>query len=688
MKLFLESVANLRDHFSICQANILGRAIPVLLVFCVSTLFNLAMADEISVFDANEDDALYFDSIPSVFGASKHEQKVTEAPATVSVITAEEIARYGYRNLAEILASLPGIYMTNDRNYGYVGIRGFSLPGDFNSRILILVDGQRYDDPIYMSTGVLHDFPMDVDLIERVELIRGPGSALYGSAAMLGVVNIISKRGRDISGVELNAEYGSFDTYKIRASYGTRFDNGLEVMLSATKYDSDGQTRLYYPEYDDPDTNNGIYVNNDHESHKSVRAVIGYKNFNFSAAWSKRKKGMPTSSYGTVFNDNRAYTDDDYLVLAMAYSSIWADRFEVSAHVGYVNYHYDGDYPYDWPPVTINRDKSEGRSIDAEFFAGFDLNERHRLLLGFEGRYAFRQNQSNFDILEDGPWFYLDERQDASNWGVFIQDDIALTPKLSAVLGLRYDHYDTFGGHTSPRLALVYKLTDTSTLKALYGEAFRVPNSYELYYNDDGNTSKPPENLRPEQTDYYELVFEHSFSPSLRGSISLYKYYVHHVLEVVEDPDDELLQVQNGTTWDISGLEIILEGKGPWGTEGRISYSHSDGHDEESDDTLANAPRHMAKLNIGFPILDDKLKVGFELQYSSRRKLLEEGWSRSYLVANLGLQTRTFSNGLWAGLYVYNIFDEVIEHVPGEEFLQRVIEQDGRGLMFRLTGTF
>ena len=174
MKLSMESIANRRDHFSVCQANILARAIPALLVFCVSTLFNLAMADEESVSDANEDDALYFDSIPSVFGASKHEQKVTEAPATVSVITAEEIARYGYRNLAEILASLPGIYMTNDRNYGYVGIRGFSLPGDFNSRILILVDGQRYDDPIYMATGVLQDFPMDIDLIERVELIRGP----------------------------------------------------------------------------------------------------------------------------------------------------------------------------------------------------------------------------------------------------------------------------------------------------------------------------------------------------------------------------------------------------------------------------------------------------------------------------------------------------------------------------------
>ncbi|MDX2417064.1 MAG: TonB-dependent receptor [Xanthomonadales bacterium] len=688
MKFSMDPVWNCRGRFIICQSNILERASPALLAFCVSVLFSLAMADEISASDAIADDALFFDSIPSVFGASKYEQKVTDAPATVSVITADEIARYGYRNLAEILASLPGMYMTNDRNYGYLGVRGLSLPGDYNSRILILIDGQRYDDPIYLATGILQDFPMDVDLIERLELIRGPGSALYGSAAMLGVVNIITKRGRDISGVEFNAQYGSFDTYKIRASYGARLDNGLEVMLSATKYESDGQKKLYYPEYDDPETNNGIYVNNDHDSHESVKAALGYKDFSFNAAWAKRKKGIPTASYETLFNDNRAYTNDDYLVMAMAYSSVWADRFDVSAHVGYVSYQYDGDYPYDWPPVIINRDESDGRAFDAEFHAGFDLGERNRLLLGIEGRYSHRQDQSNFDILEDGHSFNLDEKRDSTNWGVFIQDDLTLTPKINVVLGLRYDHYDNFGGNTSPRLAMVYKLTDTSTLKALYGQAFRAPNGYELYYNDDGFTSKPPENLQPEETEYFELVLEHSFNQSLRATISLYKYHLHFVLVTVTDPEDDLLQYQNGPTVDVSGLEVVLEGDGPWGTEGRISYSHNDGHDETDGEKLPNSPRHMAKLNLGFPILDDKLSAGFELQYSSRRKLLEEGWSRSYLVANLGLQTRTFSNGIWVGLYLYNLFDEVIEHVPGEEFEQRVIEQDGRSLMFRLTGTF
>lgn len=667
--------------------------------FCVKLLVTLLLVSGLapgqSVW-AHEDlttgelevDALYFDLIPSVFGASKYEQKITEAPATVSVVTAEEIARYGYRTIGEILASLPGLYMTNDRNYGYLGIRGFSKPGDFNSRILVLVDGQRYDDSIYLSTGTLTDFPVDVDLIERLEFIRGPGSALYGSAALLGVVNIMTKRGRDISGFETSAEYGSFDTYKIRGSYGTRLDNGLEILLSATKYDSDGQDSLYYLEFDDPSTNNGIYEDNDDDSFESFKAKIGYQNYTFDAAWSSRDKRIPTASYGTVFNDDRAYTNDEYLILGLTYASTWADRLDVTGTLGYTKYDYVGDYPYDWPPVVLNHDVAYANSIGGEFSIGYVLNEQHHLLLGVEGRNAFRQDQLNFDKTPDGPLIYLDDKRSSNNWGVFLQDDITVTPKLNAMLGLRYDNYTAFGGSFSPRVALVYNLPDRFTLKALYGEAFRVPNSYELYFNDDYVTTKPSENLQPEQTQSYELVLEYRFTPSLGGSVSLYKYYVDDVIVLVTDPEDDLLQTQNGATQDIKGLELVLEGRGPWGTEGRLSYAYNDGHDEITKAEPVNSPRHSAKLNFGFPILAEKLSGGAELQYESRRKLLKDGWSRSSLVANLGMETGSFLGSWKISFHVYNVFDTVIEHPGGEEHVQRVIEQNGRSFRLKLVGTF
>lgn len=141
-----------------------------------------------------------------VYGASQYVQKVTEAPASVTIITAEEIKKYGYRTLADILQSVNGFYVTNDRSYSYIGVRGFNRPGDYNSRVLLLVDGHRLNDNIYDQAGIGTESPIDVDLIDRVEIIRGPSSSLYGTNAFFGVINVIMKRGRDINGIELSTE--------------------------------------------------------------------------------------------------------------------------------------------------------------------------------------------------------------------------------------------------------------------------------------------------------------------------------------------------------------------------------------------------------------------------------------------------------------------------------------------------
>jgi len=183
---------------------------------------------------AMDEEAMLFEEIPSVFGASKYEQKVTEAPASVSIVTAEEIARYGYRTLADILQSLRGFYVSNDRNYQYSGVRGFGRPGDYNNRLLLLIDGHRANDNVYNSAYIGHEFPVDVDLIDRVEVIRGPSSSIYGTSAFFGVINVITKRGRDYQGVEVSSEAGNYDAYNGRLSYGDRYGSGFELLVSGT----------------------------------------------------------------------------------------------------------------------------------------------------------------------------------------------------------------------------------------------------------------------------------------------------------------------------------------------------------------------------------------------------------------------------------------------------------------------
>ncbi len=134
--------------------------------------------------------------IPTVYGASKHEQKITEAPATVSIITRDDFQLFGHRALADALRSVRGFYVTGDRAYTYLGLRGVNRPGDYGGGMLLMIDGQRLNDPVGDQAFNGGEFPLDVDLIERVEVIRGPGSSLYGNNAFFGVIT--SSRGADV----------------------------------------------------------------------------------------------------------------------------------------------------------------------------------------------------------------------------------------------------------------------------------------------------------------------------------------------------------------------------------------------------------------------------------------------------------------------------------------------------------
>ena len=173
--------------------------------------------------------------IDSVYGASSYNQKVTEAPSSITIVTSNQIQRYGYRTLADILRSVRGFYVTNDRNYSFLGVRGFSRPGDYNARVLLLVDGHRLNDNIFGGALIGTEFPLDVELIERVEIIRGPSSSLYGTSAFFAVINVITKpRRRRRTAWKRTGSFGSFDTRKGRLTYGRRSDRGVEMLVSAS----------------------------------------------------------------------------------------------------------------------------------------------------------------------------------------------------------------------------------------------------------------------------------------------------------------------------------------------------------------------------------------------------------------------------------------------------------------------
>jgi len=298
--------------------------------------------------------------VAMVSGASRYEQKVTQAPSLVSIITADEIKKYGHRTLADILQSLRSFFVTYDRNYHYAAVRGFGRPGDYNTRILLLVDGHRVNENVFGSAPVGTEFPLDVDLIDRIEVIRGPSSSLYGTGAFFGVISVITRRGKDLKGPEVSGEVASFETYKGRATYGNEFKNGFEMLLSGTYFKSEGPKSLYYAEYDNPSTNSGIASHLDDDRFQSFFSKVSYHDFTLSGAYNNREKGIPTGAFGTIFNDPRTRTTDEWAYLDLKYDRTFDNQLNVLARLFYDQYYYHGDYIYDYPPVTFFKDFARG----------------------------------------------------------------------------------------------------------------------------------------------------------------------------------------------------------------------------------------------------------------------------------------------------------------------------------------
>lgn len=164
-----------------------------------------------SVFAQEEEPDLSIDSLlnTQISTAAKYAQSASEAPASVTIISSEDIQRYGYRTLQDVFMRVFGFYVSNDRNYAYLGVRGFSRPTDYNNRIQLLINGHTLNENIFGSVSISTEFSIDLNAVERIEIVRGPGSALYGTSAMLAVVNIITKTGNSVDGLGVSGEAGN-----------------------------------------------------------------------------------------------------------------------------------------------------------------------------------------------------------------------------------------------------------------------------------------------------------------------------------------------------------------------------------------------------------------------------------------------------------------------------------------------
>jgi outer membrane receptor for ferrienterochelin and colicins len=625
--------------------------------------------------------------VETVSGASRYEQPISEAPASVTIVTADQIKKYGYRNLADILQSVPGFSVTNDRNYQYAGIRGFGLPGDYGTRVLLLVDGVRQNDPIYQTGFIGNEVVVDTDLIERVEIIRGPGHTLYGANAMMAVINIVTKRGRDLDGFELSGEAGSFDGYRGRASYGSRFGGSTELLVSGTFFHSRGQD-LFYPEFASPATNYGWARGCDREQFGSAFLKLAYRDLTLEAGYVKRDKVIPTASWGTVFNNPDTKSTDSSLFVDLKYQHSFENGTDLMTRFSWNQYFYDGHYIYDWadpgdlPLLIDNIDKDRSSWLMGEVQATKELMNKHRLIGGIEFRDTLRMDQQNYDVAMN-----LDDRRSTWNVGFYLQDEYHILDNLILTAGIRYDHFETFGGTVNPRAALIYTPLSRTTVKFLFGTAFRPPSGYELYYGD-GYTQKTNPELHEESSTNCELILEQNLGKHFRGTVSGYYSWIRNLITLVKDPVDDLLVFRNIGRAELKGVELELDKKWDSGLNGRISYSYQDAKDLMAGDSLPNSARHLVKLNLLFPLIEEKVFLGVEEQYTSRKNTLTGNQTGDFFITNVTLSSRNLLKNLELSGSIYNLFNSKYFVPAGSEHRLDSIEQDGRTFRVKATWRF
>lgn len=619
-----------------------------------------------------------------VFSASRFEQKAGDAPSNVSVVTAADIKTFGWRTLADILGSLRGLHTSYDRNYSYLGARGFLRPGDYNTRFLLLVDGNRANDGVYDQAGLGTEFGLDVDMIDRVEFVPGPGSSVYGANAFFGVINVITKRGRDLAGPRVAAEAGSAGWRRARASYGMRGD-GHEWLLSVSKFRERGKD-LYFPEFDTPGNNNGIATGRDHDRGQKLFFKASAGDFSFSLLHSERTKGVPTASYEQAFNDPRSRTVDRQTSADVGWRHRLSAATELNTRAYWGRYEYRGDYAYLPAPDGLNRDRSGSSWWGAEARVVSVAFADHKLVAGADYQKDYRRDQINYDL--DPYLLLLDDHRDGYRVGVYVQDEIRLRENLLLNAGVRIDRNDLSGTETSPRVALIHRPAPGTTLKLIQGHAYRAPNVYESYYNVPGEGGqKANPDLQIEHIRSTELSIEQSLRTDTRVLLSVFRNQVSDLITQVLDPADGLLMYDNVDRVRAQGAEVEIEHVWRGGARLRASYSRQHTHDLATGMAVPNSPRHLAKLNLGAPVFGGPWRAGVELRHVSRRNTLA-GSTGSHLLTNLTLSSVRLAPGLEVAASVYNLFDRRYADPGGAEHQQDALRQNGRSFRLRLDYAF
>ena len=554
------------------------------------------------------DEQLLFAEIPVVYAAARHYQPVSEAPAAVNVITREDIRKFHYRTLGQALSSVPGLYLTNDREYEHVGARGLGIPGDFNVRVLFLLNGLPLNDK-YFGAFVPELVPDLIDAVERIEVVKGPASALFGNSAVFATVNIVTRKGSDLDGHGVvSAEAGSDPFGRGVFTYGNRLKNGLDLFFS-------GHYEINRGERDIDFGKSGTAHDQDDQQLSDAYLSARYQDFFLQAWYGDRKKDFP----GIPFDLDDGWVRDAWSVVELRWEKPIDDDKRLMMRTYYEDYAYSASLNYpDDPIFKRNFERTDDKWIGYEAQFNWTPIEQHTLTLGAVVEHHWTRLRGHFDTVSDRrSYTYPGTGEDFSYDAVYVQDEWRIMKPLTLTASVRYDAFpDSEQDRFSPRAALVWNATDRTTVKAIYGEAFRAPSEFEASYakgSGFGIRNLPS----PETIHTWELVLEQDFRQGLFGRVSAFHNEVEDLIALTEDSSG-MTYYNNLYNVRTTGVEVEVNKRFANGVRGFVNGTFQDSF--SSDRRLINSPIWIANFGLVWPIFGDKLAFSIRENYVSDRQ--------------------------------------------------------------------
>lgn len=604
------------------------------IAFMVASMGTALAEEDINYADLSLEELLEVRIVTIATGTA---QKITEAAAVTTVITADDIEAMGATDIDDVLESVPGLHVArNSVAYSpiYV-VRG--IYSEYNPEVLVLVNGLPINTVQTGNRGLAWA-GMPVKAISRIEVIRGPGSAVYGADAFSGIINIITKNSDEIEGTQAGLRAGSFNTRDGWVLHGQTYgDVDVAVMLEYHETNghnetvqSDAQTQLDTAF----GTNASLAPSGVSMSRQNVdaRLELGYKNWQLRTGYQGRYDVGTGTGLAQALDPIGRYSSERVNADLNYHNDDVIDDWVFDAQLAFLDMSYKPEnnqvlYPANaflfgatYPNGLIGNPSVSERHARLNLSAvykGFD-NHSIRLGTGYHHANLYKVTETrNFGVdprtgkpllttdvlvdLTDTPYIFLPETSRNSQY-LFVQDTWDISEKWQLTTGVRYDRYSDFGNTINPRLAVVWKPNEDWTAKLLYGRAFRAPAFFELY-NQNNPVALGNPSLDPETIETTELAFNYNVTKNFNLGVNLFSYQLTDAIRFIPDSTGNA-QAQNSGNKEGEGFELEAE----WKVSDKFRLVGNYAFQNSNDDTgmqVANAPKNQAYVRTDWQFIPE-----------------------------------------------------------------------------------